>query len=103
MSERTIRRGFTLIELLVVIAIIAILIGLLLPFDPLNEPAVQSAVKTYMCPAAEPNRRIEMMNVSNVLTGTWGLAGDYFGPNSVQAPWWPAEITNNTNTALRQE
>jgi prepilin-type processing-associated H-X9-DG protein len=53
-----------------------------------------------MCPAAEPNRRIEMMNVSNVLTGTWGLAGDYFGPNSVQAPWWPAEITNNTNTAL---
>lgn len=58
-------------------------------YAPINQPLVKVRIPVMVCPTASSDRYIEIIDQSNVPTGAIGAAGDYFAPNSVEAPWWP--------------
>ncbi len=73
-------------------------------YDPENAEAVAKPIAVYQCPATTPNRSMTICDTSGGNIGT-GIAGDYFGPNSVRAWWFSDSATNtayskNTETAL---
>jgi len=73
-------------------------------YDPQNAEAVGKSIAVYSCPATQPSRSMTICNLNQGNIGT-GIAGDYFGPNSVRAWWFSDSATNtaysqNTETAL---
>jgi len=73
-------------------------------FDPANQAAVNKSIAVYNCPATQPNRSMTISDNNGNSSGT-GIAGDYFGPNAVQAWWFADSATNtayskNTETAM---
>ena len=88
-------------------------------YDPTNAEAVLKPIAVYSCPATQPNRTMTLCDSGGntvsggtwtgvggaVTSGTGGIAGDYFGPNSVSAWWFSDAATNtaysqNTETAM---
>ena len=73
-------------------------------YDPENAEAIAKPIAVYTCPATPPNRSMTVCDLNQSITGT-GIAGDYFGPNSVRAWWFSDTATNtayskNTETAM---
>ena len=73
-------------------------------YDPENAEAVGKSIAVYSCPATQPSRSMTICDMKQGNIGT-GIAGDYFGPNSVRAWWFSDSATNtaysqNTETAL---
>ena len=73
-------------------------------YDPQNAEAVGKSIAVYCCPATQPNRSMTICDTNQGNIGT-GIAGDYFGPNSVRAWWFSDSATNtaysqNTETAM---
>jgi prepilin-type N-terminal cleavage/methylation domain-containing protein/prepilin-type processing-associated H-X9-DG protein len=60
-------------------------------YDPGNALAVAVPLPVYSCPW-NPNagRIVNLVDVNGNPTGTVGVEGDYFAPNSVDAYWWPS-------------
>jgi prepilin-type N-terminal cleavage/methylation domain-containing protein/prepilin-type processing-associated H-X9-DG protein len=58
-------------------------------YDPPNQPLIVIPLSVFSCPSAPPDRFINIITTTNVVTGATGAAGDYFAPNSVDAYWWP--------------
>ncbi len=54
-----------------------------------NQSLVKVQLSVFFCPSAPSDRQINIIDQSNVPTGTIGAAGDYFAANSVDAYWWP--------------
>jgi prepilin-type N-terminal cleavage/methylation domain-containing protein/prepilin-type processing-associated H-X9-DG protein len=73
-------------------------------YDPANAEAIAKSISVYSCPATQPNRSMTICDVNQNAAGT-GIAGDYFGANSVAAWWFSDSATNNaysqnTETAM---
>ena len=73
-------------------------------YDSANAAAIAKPIAVYSCPATQPNRSMTVCDSTQTITGT-GIAGDYFGPNSVRAWWFSDAATNtaysqNTETAM---
>jgi prepilin-type N-terminal cleavage/methylation domain-containing protein/prepilin-type processing-associated H-X9-DG protein len=73
-------------------------------YDSVNAPAIGKSIAVYSCPATQPNRSMTVCDMTQTITGT-GIAGDYFGPNSVRAWWFSDPAVNtaysqNTETAM---
>jgi prepilin-type N-terminal cleavage/methylation domain-containing protein/prepilin-type processing-associated H-X9-DG protein len=73
-------------------------------YDPQNAEAIAKSVAVYQCPATQPSRSMTVCDSTQSITST-GIAGDYFGANSVVAWWFSDSATNtayskNTETAM---
>ncbi len=73
-------------------------------YDAANAEAIAKSIAVYSCPAAPQKRSMTVCDPTQTITGT-GMAGDYFGPNSVSAWWFSDSATNtayakNTETAM---
>src|SRR5579871_5326538 len=59
-------------------------------YDPVNGPAVSAPMPVYSCPSnPTAGMIINLVDVNLNPTGTQGVEGDYFAPNSFEAYWWP--------------
>jgi len=73
-------------------------------YDAQNAEAIARPIAVYSCPATQPSRSMTVCDPTQSITGT-GIAGDYFGANSVNAWWFSDSATNaaysqNTETAM---
>lgn len=65
-------------------------------YDPVNRPYIVLPLKVFICPSTPGGDRfVDIIDQSNVATGSRGAVGDYFVPNSMDAFWWPDPARTN--------